>query len=799
MSSPHLAVKRRDGARRTMNGMKWKIVSMAGTAAGPKLPHLLISLALLLAVTVLAFSSLASATTIKETQEIVSRGQPFEVNFDHISIQLDGNESSKVLVGQVIQFYNREHSPSGLVILNGLSGKAKDFVQSSDDGGQLNTNRKLLLTGTYVATCDSGCNNTTIIVEDPYLKLDLVDNRTSKMIRSIPVNSIFKLDLSTNLDDLDGVSLIVTADPGGIVYKANYDDTVFDDEDGVNIIHLKNLAISTAGWELGKYTFKVTTNEEYARGLKMQSDEGQAKSIEIVSGELKIEAVKTEIVELENLKLTVTGLPDLPITVFVERNGEHAIFPDNKFDNQKAINGRFTHTIDADGKREYAVYFTRTGSYTVRVNESSGTGDYVTVAVSKKRVTFMTPQTCSIGTDLVINGTANTGKTVDIAINDRIVKVGVAIDTAGKFEVKLPTPDTPGTSVEDAIKIKGFIDGNFTRDQNVAGADYDGSTFVLMTVGGLTAESSVSVVAPGDSFALSGTAPGSKVVDILIVAPKGRGMNPSNSEEYGLPSGMCYETAAVRSGTAAWLIELKVDEAADTGTYLIFLLTPGKNRRYDGLKTEDLLDGLATTYFAGDLSRFGAKTQEQIRAMLTEVTTGAAGSDDQLKVLRLNVRRPEVALYVPAEIVIGENLTIAGTSNREGHTIILKVKGPLDLGPKFVTVLGGEFEATYSTTEALTGEYTVEASDGEGHTDTATVTIIPPVRIREEPSPTPAPSSSPSVSTPLTEPGTPATAEAAEHTPTEPPLSVPGFEAVAVLQALLTAFISVAIARRGKR
>jgi hypothetical protein len=169
-------------------------------------------------------------------------------------------------------------------------------------------------------------------------------------------------------------------------------------------------------------------------------------------------------------------------------------------------------------------------------------------------------------------------------------------------------------------------------------------------------------------------------------------------------------------------------------------------------------------------------------------------------VLKLSVRRPEVALYVPAEVIIGENLTIAGSSNREGHTIILKVKGPLDLGTKFVTVLEGQFDATFSTTEALTGEYTVEASDGEGHTDTATVTIIPPARVWEGPTATPEPSSTPSIPTPSEEPESTPTAE---PVPTEPPASpllpVPGFEVIAGLIALLTAFLSAATARRGKR
>ena len=762
-----------------------------------------VALLMIAAVTTILFGcfiSFGTASTVPATQTIITEYGDFVVNYDNLTILLDG-VSSSAIVGQEIQFFNFSGGPSGKVTLSGISDNNAGEIKFSDLSGRIDLSG--IKTGDYDVTGEAvGCDATVISIGETSMELKL--KKGTKTITSIPKGTRIIVSFTSSLDPNDGANLEVK-DPGGYVRKVNpADGTVFAAEEdlAVNVEHITDLEIDTTGWELGTYTFKVKTVEKYARGLEKESNEVK---LEIVSSELKIEAKKTEVVENENVKLTVTGVPDLGISIAVDRNAEHARFPKSINDNpSKEEIGFFTDSIDADGKREYVVNFDKIGSYTVRVT-GGGAEDYVDIAVSKKHVTFTTPETCAIGSDLIINGTANTGKTLDIAIEDVIVKAGVAIDSEGKFEVKLPTPDpnTPGTGMEDAIKIKGFIDGNYTLYQNVAGENYDGSAMMLMIAGGLTAESSVSVVAPGDSFTLSGTAPGSKVVDILVVAPKGgggRGMNPTNSEENGLPSGMSYETAAVSSGTSRWSIEVEVDEDATTGTYLIFVLTPGKNQLYDGVQNASLLDGVADTYFAGDLSKFGVKTQEQIRAMLTEVTTGAAGSDDHLKVLKLSVRRPEVAVYVPSEVIIGEDLTISGSSNREGHTIILKVKGPIDLGTKFVTVLDGTFEATFSTTEALTGEYTVEANDGEGHTDTATVTIIPPVRVWEESSATPEPSSTPSVSTPSEEPeSTPRP----EPTPTEPPASpllpVPGFEIIAGLIALLTVFLSVATSRRGKR
>jgi hypothetical protein len=763
-----------------MKGVKKGIVKTESVTFG------LVIIAVVMALAFGAAVPAVLATTVSGTQEIESQEQVFAVNYDNISITMDG-ETSTVLIGQVIQFYNRSGGPSGTVTLTGVSSDAEDHEQHSDENGALDSDLKTLKEGTYTATCAEGCDNTTITVEKPYMKLKL--KRNGKSIENIPENTTFTIELSTNLEPNDGVTLEVE-DPSGNILKANYDGTVFDT---VNVDHVTDLEINTAGWELGTYTFKVLTEEEYARGLEEESDEVE---LEIVSGELKIEAKKTEIVELENVKLTVTGVPDLDISIFVERNAEHAIFPASKNDNPTSAKlGNFTSAIDADSEMEYLVYFNKTGSYTVKVKDlNSDSEDYVDIAVLKKAVTFSMPETCAIGTKLVINGTANTGKTVDIAIDDVIVKVDAAIDKEGTFEVELATPDTPGTGTEDAIKIKAFIDGDFSNGDDVSSVDDDGSVMVLMVTGSLTADSSVSLISPGDSFTLSGTVLGPKAVDILIVAPKagsGNGLNPTNSVENSLPGGVMYETATVSGSTNTWSVDIDVQDDADTGTYLAFVLTPGKNQIYDEIETDELLAGIADKYLGGDLSKLGAKTQEQIKAILLDATTEAAGSDDFMKVLKLTVGKADLALYSLADVVIGDDLEIAGTSNREGHTIILKVTGPISIGTKFATVVDGKFNATFSTSEALTGEYTVEADDGEGHTDTQMVNIITPVYI--EATPTPAPTSTPTAttsppvpeSTPTIQPQTTQAENSSTSGANSLELPVPGFEAVTVITALL--------------
>ena len=72
------------------------------------------------------------------------------------------------------------------------------------------------------------------------------------------------------------------------------------------------------------------------------------------------------------------------------------------------------------------------------------------------------------------------------------------------------------------------------------------------------------------------------------------------------------------------------------------------------------------------------------------------------------------------------------------------------------------FNATFDTTGATVGTYTVKADDGDGHTDTVTVEIL---AVAPTPTPTPTPTTTPTATPTAT--ATPA--------PTPP---APGFEAV---------------------
>ena len=149
-----------------------------------------------------------------------------------------------------------------------------------------------------------------------------------------------------------------------------------------------------------------------------------------------------------------------------------------------------------------------------------------------------------------------------------------------------------------------------------------------------------------------------------------------------------------------------------------------------------------------------------------------------------------------ADVELGNDLVVAGTSNREGHAIIIRVTGPINLGTKFATVEDGKFKVNFSTSEALTGEYTVEADDGESHVDTTTVNIVMPVRTLASPTPVSVPVPTPTPTLTPT-PTTPQEMQAHASTSTSSKLIVPGFEAVFVITALVLAVVvSVCIRKR---
>lgn len=655
---------------------------------------------------------------------------------------------------------------------------------------------------------------------------------------------------------------------------------------------------------------------------------------------------KDEVVEFETVTLTVTGPIDHTITVS-SYDPDHTIFPGGVTDNPDIdTSGSFDDIItEEQTMKKYTVYFIGAGNHRIKiVDANDNTKDYVDITVvAKQLLNFDAPSTCAIGDLLLIEGTVNAGNTIDIAIDDVVIPElnDISIDSYFDFGVELDTSEIDLLKKVGSYRLKGYI--NRERGVGEVGGDEedDGSLTIRMISNSLDVEVSKSEVETGDTFVISGTALGSKEVEILIISPTGSsgGGMESDSAIYGCPgvnyytvpvarqtddtfsktihvdesalggvylivvfsrstdngygasdsgiasisealstsqiqgktqdqffeilnavttdkvgsddlmwagavrvegpigestlprnevtirsspgkvaigdeykiSGECYGSDCVNvviispkggsgsSLTGDWscgydiytlpvrrnMFETKidVDEDADTGLYLVMLLSPGTNGIYDGLGTDDLETGLYSEYEEFQLSE---KSQEKLASLFRELTCDSPGSDDVLEGLALRVETPYLALDDITDVAIGELLNITGTTNRgDGTVITVTVTGPSE-AVDIAEVMDGKFSATMDTSDLSIGTYVVVADDGDGHDDACSVNIEKETQSSEptfdsilKPTATPAPTA-PTTAPPVTTPVLTAIPTTSEPTPEEP-----GFEAVFAITNLL--------------
>ncbi|RLG29052.1 hypothetical protein DRN97_12510, partial [Methanosarcinales archaeon] len=663
-------------------------------------------------------------------------------NFNHIGAGL----SETVLVGQNVQFNgtgepNFWSDPSKVTIQKFDDGNWYHYAGPWSDGKAHNIDWGPSLT----LRVTDGTVSTSLSVKEPKipLKLKVGDKEVSSIAAG---TKNFWLDVSgINLLDADRVDLVIVGPDGRIKY-----DSVNNQQfTNITVSYLKqtygdkSVGINTNGWEIGDYTFQVKTKSEHACGLDAQSVQ---KSLEIRKGEISIEADKTSCIESETVKLTVKGVQGDNIIVTGPNN--HVIFSPGIYDTPASSSSKwntqyhnFSDTIDADGIRYYAVEFDETGSYTIKVEVTSGVckGDYDTVdiSVSEKAVTFDVPHTVIIGQRFTIKGAANTGHFVTIAVEDHVYPKldHLTIDENGEFSQDIDTAadNIPEFKVPGSVTLKAYIDrpkaSSYPDSIRPCESD-DGSTAILLTRGKLTAEVSAENISRGDDFTITGEAKGTKEVDILIIAPKGSsGSIITGSTGDALvttgPSGeitnIYHASVPVSETDYTFTKKISVDVNADTGKYLVIVLSPGSDSKYGKAGYDSIERAL------GDYT-LGGKTQDEIFDIIQDATFGAVGSDDLAWRTYLRVETPTVTLNPVASVAVGEPLVVTGTSNRaEGHTIIVTVKGPVELTPQLVRVEHGTFKATFDTTNAVAGIYTVMADDGDGNTDEATVKILPAI------------------------------------------------------------------------
>ncbi len=562
-------------------------------------------------------------------------------------------------------------------------------------------------------------------VEDPKmpLKLKVKDKEVSSIARSTPLN----IDVGgINLDDQDTVDLVIIGPNGKITEKNGQKFKA------IKVAALKDFtgdgAIDTNDWDVGHYTFQVKTKPELACNLE---DQSVKKELTVMKATVQVKADTTEVPELTVVQLKVTGVSGHKVKVTVDPLSKNAYFKagldDNPMDRETQW---FNDTIDDDGTRTYAVEFNDTGAYTIKVldYEEIDSYDTVDITVTDKDVMFDIPSTIVIGDRFHVKGTSNTGQTVTIAVEDEIVQklYEIVIDENGEFDEEVDTSslDAPSSfMIPGSVRLKAYIDYKKPDGQSLpfeisSSEKDDGSTAVLMSRGYLEAELSTPEVAQGDDFRITGTAEGAKSVSILIVAPKGYSGSNIEGGKY-----MYYATTSVTANDNTFYKKISVGDNVDTGRYLVMLLTAGSDGLwgkfgYDKLYDPDDINDPDTALGQYTLT---TRTQEE---MLEIVEDMAFLSDDQLWIAMENVQTPFVSLDPTAGVGIGEPLEISGVTNREeGYTIVITVKGPVELTPATTKAENGTFNATIDTTDAKIGSYIVKADDGDGNTDEKLVDI----------------------------------------------------------------------------
>jgi len=739
-------------------------------------------------------------------------------NFNHIGAGLH----ETVLVGQNVQFNGtgEPHAwadPSKVKVEKFDDGEWYYYAGPWTDGKAYNIDWDPSLT----LRATDGTVSTNLSVKEPKMPLKL--KVKDKEVTSIAAGANnFWVDVGgINLLPEDRVDLVIIGPDGRI----KYDSVNKQNFTNITVSYLKQrygryskhgnetLGINTEGWVIGDYTFQVKTKSEHACGLDASSVQ---KSLRIRKGEIAIEADKTSCIENETVKLTVKGVSGDTITVSgpsSDVNFMAGVYDTPAKDTNKWIDRyyKFKDEIDEDGIRTYAVKFTDTGSYTIKVEVTSvdRKGDYDTadISVTEKAVTFDVPATVVIGQKFTVKGHANTGHFVTIAVEDKVYKKldHLVIDENDEFSQDIDTSveNIPEFKVPGSVTLKAYIDrpkaSNYPEDIRSDESD-DGSTAILLTRGELTANVSAKIIAQDDDFKIKGKAKGTKQVDILIIAPKGsggtvitggQGLKTIRGDGTTEETNIYHASASVSETDYTFTKKITVDDDADTGNYLVIVLSPGSDGKYGKAGYTKIERAL------GDYT-LSAKTQDEVLDIVQDATFGAVGSGDLMWLTYVRVETPTVTLNPVASVAVGEPLVVTGISNRgEGHIIIVTVKGPVELTPETVPVENGTFNATFDTSDAKPGTYTVKADDGDGHTDEVTVDIVAtgatpaPTPLPTGVTPTPAPTAAPETPTPA-----PATPTPAPATPTPTPKPTPGFGASVFTIAGLLAIAYLVLRRR---
>ncbi|NQE54635.1 hypothetical protein C5S29_13685 [ANME-1 cluster archaeon GoMg3.2] len=534
------------------------------------------------------------------------------------------NTIERVLVGQNLEFQGF----SGTVTIARFVSRDIENVYQADANNRI-YNVNWPKSGAYYVAYNTA-DQAQLSVKEPDMPLELKVGTTK--VASLAVGTKLTIDTGgMNLFPEDQVDLVIKGPDGQMKYD-DVNDQKFTD---ITVAELNNEYgdnnLETAGWTIGAYTFQVKTDDVNACGLEAES---VVRPLVVLKGEIAIEADMTSTVELDTIKLIVTGVAGDEINVAASPLSVDVVFKAGIDDTPMATTNQFNHTIDADGIRKYAVKFNDTGTYTIKVTVQSGprAGDYDTVdiTVSEKGVMFDLPSAVVIGEKLDIKGIANTGTYVDVFIDDVLYARlhNLVIEADGTFSKEVITTDV-GMTVPGPVMLKAWIDCTKRPGKEPPTRSADGSAAIVVLKTHLDATITNTTVTPGDSFEVFGNA-SSDYVEIVLISPEG-GTGTGMDGLYGTT---IYTVPTFCDSTDYnYYKKIKVDSDADYGNYTLIVLNPGRDKAYGDSEYRYIdnildLDGEGPEPCVIDVS---SRTQEQIAAIISDMIY-ATDSDDFMEI-----------------------------------------------------------------------------------------------------------------------------------------------------------------------
>jgi hypothetical protein len=619
-----------------------------------------------IAIAAIILASVFAATVPMVSAE--SRGD----NFNHIVVQ---PTPQKVLIGQNLQF---EGFTDIAVVCRIVSGDIENMYQADANNRIYNVNWPT--SGAYYVNYDYATKDyeAQLSVEDADMPLSLKVGTWE--VTSIAVGTNLIIDTcGMNLYPEDQVDLVVIGPDGQIKYDEVNNQRFTDiTAEQLNAGYGAN-SLYTAGWTIGSYTFKVKTDAENACGLDAMS---ATRALKIKTGKLAIEAETTSCIELQTVRLTVTGVPDDEIKV--EALSPNVIFKAGMDDTPQDATNWFTDTIGAGGIRTYALEFNDSGTYAIRVTVVSGPraydSDTIDITASEKLVTFDVPPTVTIGENFTVRGTANIGSTVDIAVDEYVYPLlnDLAIDDNGNFSVDIATAEIATFSDPGPVILTAYID-------RAAGAGdvsetRDGTAKLFMqneAGGGIAISGSETSVGKNETIILAISAVPNHNVSVTTSDPAHTVFEYNRYDFTGASNNII-------NIAPADTISIPSD-VGDCDSH-----TAAKNI-YGVLKTMDA-DGILK--FAVHFTDLGS-----YKITATDYGTGdPTATRLDAESVNITVTKKNVTFDLPSVVVIGDKITIKGTVDT-GTYVSVYVDDVLHPKLQNIVIENGEFRQDVKTTE----------------------------------------------------------------------------------------------------